>query len=144
MIKQVWLADDVTGAGKLRELRYWWDKVIEEGEKIGYYVNESKSWLIIKDPTKLNQAKEMFTDTQIKFTAEGKIHLGAVIGSEDFHEQYINEKVDEWCTEVEKLAKFAETEPHGAFAACIHGEQHRFTFVLRTIPGMEKKLGTFR
>ena len=56
-IKQVWPADDVTGAGKIRDLREWWDNVIVEGEKIGYYVNENKSWLILKDPSKLDQVK---------------------------------------------------------------------------------------
>ena len=32
-IKQVWLADDATGAGKILELRKWWQTIIEEGEK---------------------------------------------------------------------------------------------------------------
>ena len=71
-IKQVWLADDVTGAGKIRDLREWWDNVIVEGEKIGYYVSENKSWLILKDPSKLDQVKETFSNTQIKITVEGE------------------------------------------------------------------------
>ena len=70
VIKQVWLADDVTGAGRIRELKKWWDNIITEGEKFGYYVNGSKSWLIIKDPLKLDQAKDIFSDTQIKFTTD--------------------------------------------------------------------------
>ena len=139
-IKQVWLADDVTGAGLIRDLREWWDNVIVEGEKIGYYVNENKSWLILKDPSKLDQVKETFSNTQIKITVEGKRHLGAVVGNDDFRKHYIDEKVDGWCSEIEKLAKFAETQPHAAFAAYIHGEQHKFTYFLRTIPGMEEHL----
>ena len=42
-VKQVWLADDATGAGTINKLRKWWDVIIEEGRKIGYYVNEAKS-----------------------------------------------------------------------------------------------------
>ena len=48
-VKQVWLADDATGAGKLDKLKEWWDKVILEGTKFGYFVNQSKSWLILKN-----------------------------------------------------------------------------------------------
>ena len=128
----MWLADDVTGADKIRDLREWWDNVIVEGEKIGYYVNENKSWLILKDPSKLDQVKETFSNTQIKITVEGKRHLRAVVGNDDFRKHYIDEKVDGWCYEIEKLAKFAETQPHAAFAAYIHGEQHKFTYLLRT------------
>ena len=63
--KQVWLADDATGAASLTNLKMWWDTIILEGPKFGYHVNESKSWLIIKDNNKLDYAKEMFYDTSI-------------------------------------------------------------------------------
>ena len=46
-IRQVWLADDATAAGKLKPLKDWWSA---EGAKIGYNVNKAKSWLIIKNP----------------------------------------------------------------------------------------------
>ena len=48
-ISQVCLADDSTGAGKLADLKKWWNTIISEGEKYGYFVNQGKSWLIIKD-----------------------------------------------------------------------------------------------
>ena len=48
-VKQVWLADDGTGAGKLQSLKSWWDTVLTEGAKIGFHVNASKFWLIAKD-----------------------------------------------------------------------------------------------
>ena len=53
---------------------------------------------------------------------EGQIHLGAVIGTNEFREEYINEKIDKWCKEIERLTIFAETQPQAAFAAYIHGE----------------------
>ena len=40
---QVSLADDITGAGKILDLRKWSDTIISEGKKFGYYVNQSKS-----------------------------------------------------------------------------------------------------
>ena len=124
--RQVWLADDATGAGKLKELKDWWEILVREGKKFGYYVNESKSWLIIKNPDKLQEAQEMFARMGIKFTSEGKRHLGAVIGSPEFKEEYATDLVTCWCKEVEKLTEIAHTaEPQLAYAAYIHGELHR-------------------
>ena len=107
---------------------------------IGYNANEAKSWLIIKNPEMLQEAKTLFHDTAIKFTVEGKRHLGASLGSNSFRVQYVSEKVNTWCKEVEKLSEFAKTQPHAAFSAFIHGEQHKFTYFMRTIPGMEEHL----
>ena len=139
-VKQVWLADDATGAGRLAFLRHWWAVVIEVGRKYGYYVNESKSWLILKDPNLLEEAMRLFDGTGIKFTTAGKRHLGASLGSLDFRDEYVGNKIAEWRKEVEKLAEFAKSQPHAAYAAYVHGEQHRFRFFMRTIPGMERYL----
>ena len=35
-VKQVWLADDATGAGSLRSLKNWWTNIISEGGRFGY------------------------------------------------------------------------------------------------------------
>ena len=48
-VKNVCLADDITSAGALVNLKKWWSTIIFEGSKFGYYVNEDKSWLIIKN-----------------------------------------------------------------------------------------------
>ena len=90
---QVSLADDITGAGKILDLRIWWDTVISEGKKFGYYVNQSKTWLIIKNPNSFDHAQNIFKDAGIKITFEGKRHLGAVIGSEDFKSANVCEKI---------------------------------------------------
>ena len=133
----MWLADDATGAGKLRALRRWWDAIIEIGARYGYYVNEDKSWLILKDPELLELAREIFAGTDIKITTAGKRHLGASLGSIEFREEYVSEKVEKWCREIKRLSEFARSQPHAAYSAYIHGEQHRFRFFMRTIPGME-------
>ena len=86
----------------------------------------------------MDAAKEMFMGTNIKFTTEGKRHLGATISSENFRAVYAIEKVQEWCEEVKKLSKYAKTQPQAAFAAFCHGEQRRFSYFMRIIPGMEK------
>ena len=47
-VSQAWLADDATSAGHLKDLKKWWDLIIEEGIKYGYYVKPSKSWIVLK------------------------------------------------------------------------------------------------
>ena len=37
---------------------------------------------------------------------------------------------------MKSIAKFAKTQPQAAYAAFIHGEVHRFSYFLRTIPSM--------
>ena len=46
--KHVALADDLTCVGKIHELIEWWKNLLHYGPYLGYYVKESKSWLIIK------------------------------------------------------------------------------------------------
>ena len=60
---QVRLVDDMTGARKILDLRIWWDTIISEGKKFRYYVNQSKSCLIIKNPNNLDHAQNIFKDT---------------------------------------------------------------------------------
>ena len=92
-ISQVWLADDATGVGKLEPLRKWWDLIKTEGVKSGYYVKPTKSWLILKDASKLDECEELFRSAPINITLAGKRHLGAAIGSTEFKNEYIDEKV---------------------------------------------------
>ena len=47
-MRQVWLADDAIEAGRLKDLKNWWDEVIEACSRYDYYVNETKSWMILK------------------------------------------------------------------------------------------------
>ena len=124
----------------INNFRKWWDVIIEEGKKIGYYVNEAKSWLILKDPSKRDIVDQMFEDTEIKVTTEGKRHLGAALGTEDFRRRYAAEKVSKWCTELHNLSEIAKHQPQAAYAAFTHGERHHLTYFLRTIKGMEDVL----
>ena len=104
---QVNLADDITGTGKILHLRIWWDTIISEGKKFqGYYVNESKNWPIIKNQNHLDHAQNISKETGIKISCEGKRHLGAVIGSEDFKSEYVREKITNWTQEIIKLTEY--------------------------------------
>ena len=114
-------------------LKNWWDLVTVEGRKRGYHVKPSKSWLIVKDESKLSEAETIFRDSPLKITTAGKRHLGAALGTNDYKTSYMTEKVDEWSVRMKKLSEMARSQPHAAYAAYIHGEQHKYTYFLRTL-----------
>ena len=137
---QVSFADDISGSGKLEVIKLWWDEIVTHGPTIGYFANGGKSWLIVKDDY-VKEAQEIFSQTSIKITSEGRRHLGACIGKETFKESYVNEKVETWVKEVKNLATIAKSEPHCALAAFTHGLKNKYVYFMRTIPNIEKYLG---
>ena len=67
---QVAFADDLTCVGKIHELTEWRKIVLHHCRYLGYYVNEWKSWLIMKEEyTQI--ANKTFRDYNIKITTDG-------------------------------------------------------------------------
>ena len=130
LVFQSWLADDATGAGTLPNLKRWWDLIHIEGKNYGYFVKPSKSWLILKDSSKLLETKILFDDSPIKMTTSGKRHLGAAIGSMEYKDLYMEEKVEEWCGRMKSLSRIAKSQPQAAYSASIPGEQHMNSYQL--------------
>ena len=64
--------------------------------------------------------------------------LGTVVGSNDNKEEFVLAKVSEWVKQMEVLTNFACTEPHAAFSGFIHGLRHRYSYFMRTIPGISR------
>jgi hypothetical protein len=137
--KQCWFADDAAGVGLLQELKEWWDILNEEGPGMGYLPNAKKCWLITKTD-KEELARTVFAGTAVNISSQGQRHLGAVLGNQDFFEEYVNDKVEEWVREVTKLSEFATTEPQASFAAFSFGLKHKWTYFLRTLPDIEDLL----
>ena len=91
--------------------------MVNEGDRFGYYVNDKKSWLIVKNETHLETANNLFTNTKISIATEGKRHLGSAIGSNEFRVKYVIEKVDEWIDELRTLSTYAKSQPKAVYAA---------------------------
>ena len=137
---QVWLADDATGGGLPESLKKWWIIIIEEGDRYGYYINESKSWLILKNQTQLKKTGSLFSDTKINLTTEGKRHLGVIISCNDIRTKYVNQKVINWCSELKISLEFAKSKPQATYATFYFGEQIKFSYFLRTMPYHKRKI----
>ena len=137
--KQVWYADDSTAAGSLQDLKKWWDEISSLGPGYGYFPNSSKTYLIVK-PKYIEQATTLFAGQGIQVTAGGRRHLGAVIGSVAFREEFVKKHVDEWIVEMKRLSEVAQTQPHAAYSAFVHGLTSRWSYIMRTIPNISHLL----
>ncbi len=138
-VRQSAFADDLAGGGTLTQLRRWWDLIISMGKFVGYYAKASKSWLIVKEEHRDN-AEKIFEGTGIQITTEGKRHLGAVVGSNTFKENYVSNLVDDWIEQLKTLSRIARVEPHLAYTAYVFGFQSKYTYFLRTIPNISSLL----
>ena len=72
-VKQVWYADDATGAGTCDDLRTFWNSVQIHGTGYGYHPNGAKTHIVV-----------MLRRLGINVTTEDKHHLGAAIGSRSY------------------------------------------------------------
>ena len=91
--------------------------------------------MIVK-PEKLETAKEIFKETQVKVKTGGEKHLGAVLGLADDRELFIKARVEDWVNEMHSLTEMANIEPHAAYTAFTFGIRHRWNFLMRTVPGI--------
>ena len=135
-VKQVWLADDSAGGGRLINLYSWYKHLEEEGKKFGYLVNGPKCWLIVKSQELAKEARQIF-GKEVNITTEGKHHLGAVIGSKDYKDEYCRDKVQRWRQDITSLAEIAKSQPHAAYIALTKAYKSKFTYFMRTIEAFE-------
>ena len=49
----------------------------------GYFANSSRTWLVTKE-SHMARAREIFCDTQVKITSQGRPHLVAPLGSKEY------------------------------------------------------------
>ena len=105
-----------------------------------YFPNAKKCWLIVK-PEKEEVARDLFGQTSINISTRGQKHLGAVLGSRSYLEEYASEKVNDWVGQVVKLAEFAATQPQACYVAYTFGLKHKWKYYLRTLSAIEEVLG---
>ena len=135
LYRQLWFADDASAGGKITQLKDWWTRMQSLGPSFGYHPNPSKTWLLAKEQH-LDTAKEVFEDCDIHITSTGQRHLGSALGSDSFLRDFMATKISSWVDELENLSEVAKTEPQDAYAALTHGLIVRWTYFMRTTPGI--------
>ena len=84
----------------------------------------------------LSLANNIFKDLNVNITTEGRPMLGAAIGKDSYIKSFVGEKVDGWVSGIERLAHYAESQPHVAFAALTHGLSSKWSYLYRAIPSI--------
>ena len=138
-VSQVWYADDASATGDLRNLRSWWDQLQAIGPEYGFHANGKKTWLVAK-PGRLADARDLFGDTAVNITSEGRPYLGAPLGTDDYVKNFVCSKVNEWSGLLSSLSEIATCQPHAAYAALTHGLASKWLFLCRTTPNIHHLL----
>ena len=118
------------------QLYNWYRQLSKEGQKFGNFVNGSKTWLIVKSGELAEEAMRVFGE-EVNITTDGQRHLGAVIASQEYKDQYCEEKVCAWKEEIERLSEIAKSQPHAAHITFTKGFKSKFTYFMHTIGSFE-------
>ena len=111
----------------MQTLREWRKNIEENGPNFGYFPKASKSWLVVKEE-KYEEAKQIFGETRINITTEGRKYLGGYVGTTEGAESYVQELLDDWIKQLQELTKIAKSEPQAAYSAFVSGFQHKMTY----------------
>ena len=105
--------------------------IVQRGPAFGYYVNPSKTYLVVKQ-NRYEEAVNVFEDTGVHITTNGKRYLGSPIGTSSFKDEYAQIKIDEWKKELQNLVEVAATQPQAAYSALIVSIQSKWAYLART------------
>ena len=134
-VTQIWYADDAAALGSITDLRNWWDDLMNMGPSFGFHVNQAKTWLITKDSC-LSNAIATFADTNVNVINTGRPYLGALLGTPEYTNNFVSEKVNQWSSQLQLLSEIAVSQPHAAYAALTHGLSSRWLYLSRTVPNI--------
>ena len=83
-----------------------------------------------------SRVKEVFANTAINITSEGRTYLGAPIGTSAYCEAFILAKVASWSSELQQLMQITQSDPHAAYAAFTHGLSSHWLYTSKTTPSI--------
>ena len=86
--------------------------------------------MVVKEGVE-DTAREVFHDSDIHIITDGHRYLGGVIGSEAFEQHFLQQKVQDWISDIKKLSTIAESQPHAAYSAFCHGLSFRWNYFFR-------------
>jgi hypothetical protein len=124
---QPWFADDSSAVGTA-ELH-----LQREGPQYGYFPEASKCIFVCKaedEPT----AREVFERHGLKILySRGKRYLGGFVGNGPKKEEWINEKVAKWVTNVKIMAQVAVNHPQAAYIGFVKCKQAEWQYLQRVV-----------
>ena len=83
-------------------------------------MNDSKTWLVVKEEAEF-AAHDLFKDSSINISTEGRPCLGAPIGTATFINEFVSAKMEYWRSVFSILSDKSSSSLHTAYAAYTHG-----------------------
>ncbi len=65
----------------------------------------------------------------MQITTEGRPYLCVPLGTDEYIQSFVSDKVNQWSSEVSLLANIAHTQPHAAYAAFTHGMTSKWSYM---------------
>ena len=133
--KQVWYADNVATASFISDNKEWWSTLVFHGPSYNYFVNNYKTWLVVKEDPE-SAAHDLFKNSSINFTTEGCPYQGAPIGTASFINEFISAKVKHWGPVLSLLNDISSSSPRATYTAFTHGIFNLWSFLCHTTPNI--------
>ena len=130
--------DDFSVACSLNSIKDYWDNLIAIGPKYDYFPKPMKSYLTVKQRNWWKH--KTFLLIQQWNHSWRKTHLGAIIESTEFHDQYVNDLVKYCDNQLIILSTIGETQLQAAYLAFVTGFKSKLKYFLRTIPNIRHSL----
>ena len=86
------------------------------------------------------EAQNLFANSRVIITDEGKRHFGAVIRSKKYRGEDVKDLVKDWDNKLNIFSTIAEIQQQAAYLAFASGFKSKFHYVLRTIPNIRHSL----
>jgi hypothetical protein len=130
---QPWFADDSSAVGTAEQAAQCLLHLQQEGPRYGYFPEASKCIYVCKaedEPT----AREVFERHGLKILySRGERYLGGFVGSGPKKEEWINEKVAKWVTDVKIMAQVAVNHPQAAYIGFVKCKQAEWQYLQRVV-----------
>ena len=119
-------------AGKLNELRRWWDNTNNTlGKPYDCFPNACRTVLLVKEEF-YERACRCFEGSDIMIRTDGIKLLGSPIGTEEFAVSQIKSKFESCTVDLDLWSDIAESQPQATYAAFVHEVYSRWTYFLRS------------
>ena len=71
---------------------------------------------------------------------EGKRPLGAIVRSDSYKREYVDDLVKDWNSQLCMLSTVTESRPQAAYSAFVSGFKNKLSYFMRTIPDISNFL----
>jgi len=111
----------------LKDFYEWFDLLCSRGPAFGYFPQPSNCFVVVSPPF-VKQAKSLFGCLGVKVVT-GHWFLG---GDIDLRQDFVQQKVHQWCGHVHALSAVVCKQPQAAYTALTQSLQFEWTF---SMPG---------